>query len=97
MKDQRPVGLTVRAAYDPEAEAVGLDVEPTDAFAEVSDIKAVVEILAACVAKCNFMTAEAIRVWDGTEQRKQEAFDHYAALKENMLQDLLDQASGQRD
>jgi hypothetical protein len=90
-----PVELNVRAVYDSESEAVGLDVTPSAAFSQASDTQAVVEILAAVAAKVNFMAAEAIGAWADDPDRQQKAFDHFATLKENMLQDMLDRTAGQ--
>ena len=60
------------------------------------DTRAVIEILAAVTAKANHLAATTIAAWDAPDERKKDLFDHYAALKESMLQNLLDQDGAQQ-
>ncbi|MBI1375039.1 MAG: hypothetical protein GC159_20160 [Phycisphaera sp.] len=83
------VGLHIRAIYDQQHEAVGIDAVPSDAFASGEDPKAMIEVLAAITAKANFIAAEVIESWDAPAEHKANLFEHYAALKENMLNDML--------
>jgi len=83
------VSLIIRAMYDAEQEAVGIDAQPSDAFADGSDPKAMIEILAAITAKANSIAAEVIEGWQAAPERKSELLEHYAGLKENMLNDML--------
>ncbi len=83
------ISLIIRAIYDQEREAVGVVTEGSETFEHGGDTRAQIEILAAVTAKANCMAAQIVRDWPGDEDRKKELIDHFAALKENMLNDLL--------
>lgn len=87
--DPREVSLILRALYDHDQEAVGIVSEASQAFETGDDTRAQIEILAAVTAKANCMAAQIIRDWDADEEHKKQLVEHYAALKENMLNDLL--------
>ncbi|MEX2672607.1 MAG: hypothetical protein WD294_10905 [Phycisphaeraceae bacterium] len=91
MSEQDEVSLTVRAVFDHAAEAVGVDAVGSPAFEGGEDTRAMIEILAAITAKANCVAAEVIEHWNAPDERKQELYEHFAALKENMLNDMLQQ------
>jgi len=85
------VALTVRAIFDSESESIGISAEASEAFDAGGDTRAQIEVLAAITAKANCIAADVIGRWDADDDRKRALFDHYAALKENMLHDMLRQ------
>ena len=74
---------------------MGVDVQPSPAFADGADTRAMIETLAALTAKANYMAGQIIADWDDTDARKAELMDHYAALKENMLNSMFEEAERQ--
>ena len=92
MSQPGEVSLIIRAIYDQPNEMVGIDVEGSPAFEAASDTRSMIEILAAVVAKSNFMAAEIIRNWDADDERKKALVDHFSGLKEEMLASMLEQA-----
>ena len=88
------VSLTVRAVFDPKEEAVGVDAVASQAFESGQDTRAMIETLAAITAKANCIAAEVIQHWDAPDQKKAELYEHFAALKENMLNDMLQRIEG---
>jgi hypothetical protein len=90
MSEPHPVSLIVRAVYDAEQESVGVDAVGSEAFESAADLRAMVEILAAVSAKANCLAAQVIRDWNAPEDRKRALFDHFAGLKENMLNEMLE-------
>jgi hypothetical protein len=95
MTDLGEISLVVRAIYDRGNEAVGLACDASDAFASGAEPRAQIEILAALSAKANCLAAEVVRNWDAEEERKKALIDHYASLKENMLNEMLEQLDQQ--
>lgn len=91
MNADSPISIAVNAVYDTDQEAVGLSVAPSEAFEAGSDTRAMIESLAAIVAKTNQIAADVIRQWDAPEDRKKLLIEHFASLKENMLADMLRQ------
>lgn len=91
MADPEEVSLTIRAVFDHAQEAVGVDAVASPKFETGEDTRAMIEILAAITAKANCVAAEVIDQWNAPEERKKELYEHYAALKENMLNDMLQQ------
>lgn len=89
--DPAEVSLAIRAVFDAQTESVGLDAIASEAFDSGTDTRAMVECLAAITAKANCIAAAVIGRWQGPEQRKQELFNHYASLKEHMLNDMLEE------
>lgn len=85
------ISLTVRCMYDLEQEAVGIDAMPSPAFERGDNPRAMVEILAAVNAKSNALATAVIQAYTEDLDRRRELFDHFAGLKENMLNDLLEQ------
>lgn len=96
-QEQEEVNLAIRAAFDHAEEAVGVEAVGSDAFEAGHDTRAMIEILAAITAKANCIAAEVISRWQAPEERKQELYEHYAALKENMLNDMLRQIEDRGD
>lgn len=90
MHDPQALSLTIHASYDSEHEAVGLTAQASDAFDDGPDTRGKIEILAAITAKANSIAAQVIRTWEAGEDRRRELYDHYATLKEQMLQDMLE-------
>lgn len=98
MAESEEVSLAIRAVYDHTHESVGVDALGSPDFESGHDTRAMIEILAAVTAKANAIAAEVIEQWDAPEQRKKELYEHFAALKENMLNDMLrQQQRGGRD
>ena len=91
MSESDEVSLAIRAVYDREQEAVGVEAMASEAFDAGEDTRAKIETLAAITARANCIAAEVIAQWDAPEERKKELFDHYASLKETMLNDMLEQ------
>jgi hypothetical protein len=91
------VSLEIRAAFDPQREAVGLTAQASPAFDDGPDTRAKIEVLAAITAKANSIAAEVIRSWPADDMRRRELFEHYASLKEQMLNDMLVQVDASRD
>ena len=89
--ESQTVSLSIRAAFDEQREAVGLFAEASRAFDDGDNTRAKIEVLAAITAKANSIAAEVIRSWDASDARRRELFDHYASLKERMLNDMLEQ------
>lgn len=93
MSDSHQVSLIIRGMFDQQQEAVGVDAVGSDAFETGHDMRAMIEILAAIAAKANCMAAQIIGDWDAPEDRKKALFEHFAELKENMLNDMLERAN----
>lgn len=89
--DEEEVSLAIRAVFDHTHESVGVDAVGSAAFEAGQDTRAMIETLAAITAKANSIAAEVIEQWDAPEERRKELYEHYAALKENMLNDMLQQ------
>jgi hypothetical protein len=85
------ISLTIRCLYDLEREAVGIDAMPSSAFERADQPRAMVEILAAINAKSNALATIVIQSYTDDADRRRELFDHFAGLKEHMLNDLLEQ------
>jgi len=94
LQDPQTVSLSIRAAFDEAHEAVGLFAEASEAFDDGENTRAKIEVLAAITAKANSIAAEVIRSWPADDQRRQELYEHYASLKEQMLHDMLEQVKG---
>ena len=95
MDDPQTVSLALRATFDSQREAVGLIAEASQAFDDGPDTRAKIEVLAAITAKANSIAAEVIRSWDADDQRRRELYEHYASLKEQMLNDMLEEGRSQ--
>ena len=91
MAEAEEVSLAIRAVYDHAHESVGVDAVGSPAFESGEDARAMVEILAAITAKANCIAAEVIEQWSDDPDRQKDLYEHYAALKENMLNDMLRQ------
>lgn len=87
--DDHAVSLAIRAVYDAQQEAVGIDAIASEAFDEGDDTRARIEVVAGIAARANCIAAEIIRQWDAPEERKRGLYDHFASLKESMLNDML--------
>jgi len=85
------VGLAIHAVFDAEREAVGVKAVPSEAFEAGTDPRAMIETLATISAKANFLAADVIRAYDADDARRRELYEHFASLKENMLNDMLRQ------
>ncbi len=85
------IALLIRAVYDHAQESVGIDAQPSTGWESADDPRAKVEILAAIAAKANHYAADLIRDYPATEERKQSLYDHYAGLKEQMLEQMLNE------
>ena len=82
--------LAIQAVYDPDTESVGVEAIASPAFEEPGATRARIEILAAVTARANCIAAQVIQQWDADDDRKKALFDHYAELKEHMLNDMLE-------
>lgn len=91
MNPNATISIAINAVYDAEQESVGLSVAPSEAFESGVDTRAMIESLAAIVAKTNQIAADVIRQWDDTDERKKQLIEHFASLKEHMLADMLRQ------
>ena len=85
------VSLTLRATFDAERESIGLVAEPSRSFDEGDNTRAKIEVLAAITAKANSIAAELIRQSEPSEPRRQDLYEHFAGLKEQMLNDMMEQ------
>ena len=85
------VSLAIRAVFDAEQESVGVEAQASEAFDAGEDTRAKIETAAAVAARANCIAADIIQRWDADESRKRALFDHFAALKENMLNEMLEQ------
>jgi hypothetical protein len=85
------VSLAIRAVFDAEQESVGVEAHASEAFDAGEDTRAKIEVTAAIAARANGIAADLIHRWDADEERKRALFDHFAALKENMLNEMLEQ------
>jgi hypothetical protein len=83
------VSLAVRAVYDDERQAVGVDAIASEAFDLGDHPQAMLECLAAITARANCIAASVIGRFEGTDDQKKQLFDHFASLKEHMLNDML--------
>jgi len=90
-QEEEPINLVIRGVYDLEQEAVGVDAMPSALFERGDQPRAMIEILAAINAQANAMATHVINGFTHDEQRRRELIDHFAGLKENMLNDLLEQ------
>jgi len=97
MPDDEPVSLAVRAVYDHGDQAVGLEAVASEAFDRGEDPKAQVEVLAAIAAKANALASDVIQRYDPDPGRRQELYEHFASLKEHMLNDMLEQDDRESD
>ena len=89
MSEADEVSVAIRAVYDAQAESVGLDAVASEAFDAAADTRAMVECLAAITAKANAIAAAVIGRYDASDDRKRELYEHYASLKEHMLNHML--------
>lgn len=87
--DADEVSLTLRAVFDDAREAVGLAVHASDAFDASDNTRAKVEVLASIASKANALAAEIIRTWTQDDAQRRELYEHFASLKEHMLNDML--------
>lgn len=85
----RDVSLTIRGIFDDEREAVGLAVQASESFDESDNTRAKVEVLAAIASKANALAAEIIRTWTEDDAQRRSLYEHFASLKEHMLNDML--------
>ena len=83
----------MRAAFDPERETIGLTAEPSAAFDEGKDTRAKIEVLAAIIARSNAIAADVIRIYAPEDAQRKELYEHFASLKEQMLNDMLQEVN----
>ncbi len=84
------VSLVIRALYNDEKQAVGVEALASEAFDAGDHPQAMMECLAAITARANCIAAAVIRRYDAPDERKKQLFEHYASLKEHMLNDMLE-------
>lgn len=83
------VSLVIQAVYDSDEQAVGLSAEPSSAFGEPAEVSRAIELLAAVTARTNCLAAEIICNSAEQAEDRKALYEHFAALKEHMLDDML--------
>ncbi|MDH3585295.1 MAG: hypothetical protein OER86_13915 [Phycisphaerae bacterium] len=90
MDESGELNLLIRAIYDAEEEAVGIDSVASDAFEAGNHPQAGLQMLAAMAAKANSLAADVIGRFEADDAQKKQLFEEFAYLKEQMLEQMLE-------
>ena len=95
MTQAEELKLNINAMYDQTMQAVGIEVDASESFDSPEFTKELLEILATINAQTNQIASEVINAYtDNDDTQKRALLDHYASLKEYILENMLEDQGG---
>lgn len=91
MSETVELNLTIAAVYDNLVQAVGVEVDASDAFDQPEYTQQLLEILATINAQSNQIASEVINTYAEDDNQRRALLEHYASLKEYILENMLNE------